>query len=569
MSFYLIGPLQDKMVKDDTGSDVRETDKQNGLAAFSDHAIDSFRYSLVQAPTSGVVQLFDKVTGSNQLKNVQMFQAPEAADVGTSAWFGNLVGGTAASMLHFGILHRLVGTGAAAKLEQSSGYGVRMAMPHIGKSAATGLVFGGLFSPVDESLDGKDFWKAKLQHAGVTAATFGTLTAGAIGLRSTGNRFLANDIVANGMAGVPAGIVDSDLRSLLSHGRLASADERWHSIASLTAGGAMAGGVNRAHEYFRPTTGIRGVRTLEDMTKLADSTIAKGHPERHQFDLLQPKLPKADQLLGETPNEWYNRATAALRKDIDNSHMSLAQRKLLVSGTQEMAYGLDAIANRPNNQRPIMTIYGSARVQPGTFDYELIRYIAGRAVQKGYDVQSGGGPGIMEAANRGAYQALKPVYDAQGKQIGYDGNSIGVVIKLPFENGGTNGVGNGYQTLSVLARNFYTRAEMLNQAGPGGVFVVGKGGVGSAAEGLNTVTQLQTGKMADAPVFFVGKRNWRELDNVFRTMARDGMISPGDRNLYRIVDDPNQIFNNIKTPEAPGIVPPEAPIPVQPRLPSM
>jgi uncharacterized protein (TIGR00730 family) len=319
----------------------------------------------------------------------------------------------------------------------------------------------------------------------------------------------------------------------------------------MAAGGALAGGVNRAHEYFRPTTGIPGVRTLADMTKLADSTMSKDHPARHAFDKQQSHLPRAEELMHSAPQEWYNRATAQLRKDIDNSSMSIPQRKLIVSGMQEMAFGLDAIANRPNSHRPIMTIYGSARIQPGTFDYELVRYIAGKAVQNGYDVQTGGGPGIMEAANRGAYQALKPTYDATGKHIGYDGNSIGVVIKLPFENGGTNGVGNGYQTLSVLARNFYTRAEMLNQAGPGGVFVVGKGGVGTGAEGLNTITQLQTGKMAEAPVFFVGKSSWKPLDNVFRSMERSGMISPGDRNLYRVVDNPDDIFANIPKAEPP------------------
>jgi predicted Rossmann-fold nucleotide-binding protein len=514
-------------------------------ADFAHSAIGSFEYSLVQAPTSGVVQLFDHVTGSDHMDSVRMFAPPKPAEMGSAEWYGSLVGSTAATMLHFGLLHRLVGTGAASQLERESGYGLRTALPSIAKSAMTGVAFGTLFSPVDESLKGKDFWTAKLEHASVSGATFGTLTAGAIGLRSTGSRFLANDIVSNSLAGVPAGIVDSDLRSLMATGHLSSWNNRLESVAQFTAGGAMAGGANLVHEHFAPTSGIRGVRSVEDMTKLADTTISQGHPERYSFDKAQSRLPRADELMKDVPSEWYNRAAVEMRRNIDSSHMSIEQRKLLVSGTQEMAYGLDAIANRPNSDRPIMTIYGSARVQPGTFDYEVIRYIAGRAVHMGYDVQAGGGPGIMEAANRGAFEAMKPVYDAQGQHIGYNANSIGIVIKLPFENGGTNGVGNGYQTLSVLARNFYTRAEMLNQAGPGGVFVVGAGGVGSAAEGLNTITQLQTNKMAPAPVFFVGSKNWGQLNSVFKTMAKTGFISPGDMNLYKITDNPNHIFSTL------------------------
>lgn len=542
-----------------------ERQEQSSVTALLDNAMDSFKYGLIQAPVSGLTQLVDRAVGTHLQDTVQWFKAPEKADLGSAAWYGQILGGTGASMLHFGALHRLVGTGAAARLETSAAYGLKTSAPYVAKSMATGLAFGTLFSPVDNRLSGEDFWQAKLANAGITSLTFGTLTAGAIGLRSTGNKLLSNDIVANGLAGVPAGIVDSDLRAIATHGRLANWDERIESVAAMAAGGAMAGGINRLHERVAPTTGIRGVRTVEEMSKLADSTRSTGHPERYALDKQQALLPRADELLRTNPQEWYNRATAELRRNIESSqHMSIAQRKLLVSGMQEMAFGLEAIASRPNNHRPIMTIYGSARIQPGTFDYELVRYIAGRAVQHGYDVQTGGGPGIMEAANRGAYEALKPVYDSTGKLTGYDGNSIGIVIKLPFENGGTNGVGNGYQTLSVLARNFYTRAEMLNQAGPGGVFVVGKGGVGTGAEALNTITQLQTNKMAPAPVFFLGSRNWKSLDNVFKSMERSTMISPGDRNLYRIVNDPADIFSGItplptaEKPAAPTTTAPHA-----------
>lgn len=525
----------------------KKPEQQSSLADFSSHAMDSFKYSLVQAPASGLVQLLDKATGTNHLEHVQMFKAPEQAQIGTSAWVGNVVGSTAASMIHFAALHRLVGTGSAARLEMTAGYGLHNATPHIAKSMVTGFAFGTLLSPVENELQGGDFWRAKLAHGTTSAATFGVLTAGAIGLRSTGSRFWSNDIVANGAAGLPAGIVDADLRSLLTKGQLSSWGERIESVANMTAGGALAGAANIAHEKLSPTTGVRGVRTLKEMTELADSTKSPDHPKRWQFDADQVRLPRADDIIAETPPEWYHRATAEVRKSIEHSQMPVEQRKLLVSGLQEMAYGLEAIASRPNGQRPIMTIYGSARVKPGTFEYELVRYLAGRAVQLGYDVQTGGGPGIMEAGNRGAYEALRARYDAQGRVVGYDGSSIGIVIRLPWEDGGTNGVGNGYQTLSVVARNFYTRAEMLNQAGPNGVFVVGPGGLGTGAEGLNTLTQLQTQKMAPAPVFFLG-RSWRPLDTQFRVWEKAGMTSTHDRGMYRIVGDPRDILSSIPHP---------------------
>lgn len=518
------------------------TTDQSGLSKFADHAWESFRYSLVQAPVSGVVQLYDHATGSQHLKDVQFFKPPEEDTFGSAGWLGNLAGGTGAAVVQFGLLHKLVGAGAATNIERSSAYGLKSALPYIGRSAAMGAVFGGVLAPVDDSIQGSEFWNARITNAGLSAVTFSTLTAGSVALKSTGKAFLSNDIVANAAAGVPAGLIDSDLRSLATKGQLASWTERTQSMANMTIGGAMAGGVNTAREYLAPTSGIRGVRTLADMKKLADSTISKGHPERYQFDNKHAHLPTADDLLHASSREWYNEATVSMRVNIDKSNLSVAQRKLVVSGTQEMAYGLHAISERPNSSRPIMTIYGSARIKPGSFDYELIRYIAGRAIHEGYDVQSGGGPGIMEAANRGAFEALKPVFDATGKQTGWNGSSIGVVIKLPFENGGTNGIGNGYQTLTVKARNFYTRAEMLNQAGPDGVFVIGKGGVGTGAEALNTITQLQTGKMAPAPVFFVGKETWKPMHRLFKSMDRAAMISKEDLNLYQIIDNPDTIF---------------------------
>src|SRR6185369_14821951 len=169
--------------------------------------------------------------------------------------------------VQLGVLHRLVGSGAAAEMESSSAYGLQAGLPAIAKSIGTGLVLGGVFTPVDPNSG--NFWFSRLGNAGVMGLTFGSLTAGAIGLRATGNAILANDIVANGLSGIPAGVISADGQSLVSTGHVASWRDRGESMANFAVGGAIAGGVNMLHEYVAPTSGIRGVRSVKDMTELA------------------------------------------------------------------------------------------------------------------------------------------------------------------------------------------------------------------------------------------------------------------------------------------------------------
>lgn len=482
---------------------------------------NSFKYDFVTAPVEGFTQLVDHFSGK---KDEQLTAPPDQGKPFSTQWFGNMIGGTAAIMAQMAIFHRLVGPGAAADMESSADYGLgKLAVPYIGKSFAAGAVMGGLLTPVKDNGNTADFLGQRLLNAGLMGLTFGSMTAGSIGLKSTGSAFLGNDLVAGGLSGILGGEVNSDGRSLATTGHLASWSDRLDSISAYGLGGAFGGAVNLAHEYIEPTTGIRGVRTFNDMKSIADSTVKPDHPAQWQYIDNMKVPPKTDALLetGQDPKTWYDRAAVALRKEVENSPLTTDERKLVVSGNQELGYALDEINGR-GSDRPIITVYGSARFKPNTFQYQLARAVGGMAAEHGYDVMTGGGPGNMEAANRGAYEA--------------GGHSIGIVIKLPHE---PDARGNGFTQTTILNRNFYTRMQALKASD---AFVVTEGGIGTGAEALDTLTQIQTAKMANKPVYFLGSNAFDWFDQMMRSMTKGGTVSPSDRNMYKIVDDPRDIF---------------------------
>ncbi|MBI5171545.1 MAG: TIGR00730 family Rossman fold protein [Candidatus Melainabacteria bacterium] len=486
------------------------------------HGAEVFRYNLIQAPLTGLTQLADNTLGTRWESQTRFYQAPTPAAYGSAAWVAEVAGGVAAGAVPFLLLHKAIGPGAVAKVEVMGNYSAAKTLPVIGKSALVGAGWGGVLTPVQE---GENFWPTRLNNSLSNAAAFATLTAGTVALKRSGSTFLRNDMVAGTASGAVGGFVAADSRSLLSTGQLASGTERLHSMSTFALGGLMLGGATTAYQNFRPASGIAGVRTPEDMRALADRTIRPGHPERYAFEPEQKIPAKADALMAESKvhSEWHNRASVAVRQEIDSSNMPVDAKKLVVSGFQEMSYGLEALHSRPQ-QKPIMVVYGSARFKENDFRYQRARYIGGRAVEEGFDVMTGGGPGTMEGANRGAYEA--------------GGNSIGVVLKLPHEKRG-----NGYQTMTLKHRNFFTRMEMLKQ---GDVFIVEDGGIGTAAEALDTLTHIQTGKLKEVPIYFVGKDNYKKMDSWLAQMERNGTISPNDRHLYRIVDNPDDIFLDLE-----------------------
>ena len=167
---------------------------------------------------------------------------------------------------------------------------------------------------------------------------------------------------------------------------------------------------------------------------------------------------------------------------------------------------------------PCVTLFGSARFKEDNPWYIMARRTAEELGKHGFTIMTGGGPGIMEAANRGARDAGAP--------------SIGCNIKLPHEQGA-----NPYCDTCVEFRYFFIRKVMLLKYSYG--FVVLPGGYGTMDELFETLTLVQTGKITDFPIVMMGKDYWDELDDFVRNrMIPDGTISPGDLDLVRVTDDP-------------------------------
>ena len=189
---------------------------------------------------------------------------------------------------------------------------------------------------------------------------------------------------------------------------------------------------------------------------------------------------------------------------------------------QEFRDGFEAV---DRIDRPAVTIFGSARIREGDPTYKHARDVARRFAEHGWAVVTGGGPGVMEAANRGAR-------DGGGLSVGFN-------IELPHEQRG-----NPYVDLSMTFRHFYARKTMFVKAAEG--FVVFPGGFGTADELFEALTLIQTGKVMHFPVVLVGSDYWEELLTWIRgELLADGMISPNDLDLLYVTDDPDDVVDRV------------------------
>lgn len=180
---------------------------------------------------------------------------------------------------------------------------------------------------------------------------------------------------------------------------------------------------------------------------------------------------------------------------------------------------------RLDHVSPAVSIFGSARVQPGSEYYELTETIARRLSDAGFSVVSGGGPGIMEAANKGAYY---------GKGV-----SIGLNIQLPMEQSS-----NPYQDISQNFRHFFARKYMFVKLAS--AYVVMPGGFGTLDEVMEALTLIQTKKSPQMPVILVGSRFWSGLVDWFKdVLVSEKMIHPDDMNLIHVIDDPKDVVEAI------------------------
>ena len=168
--------------------------------------------------------------------------------------------------------------------------------------------------------------------------------------------------------------------------------------------------------------------------------------------------------------------------------------------------------------RPAVSIFGSARVHEGTFAYDSARATGRLFAEAGWAVVTGGGPGVMEAANRGCREG--------------GGLSVGFNIELPHEQGS-----NAYLDVSLTFHHFYARKTMFVKAAEG--FVVFPGGFGTADELFESLTLIQTGKVLDFPVILFGREYWSPLLAWVRDRALpEGTVSPADLELLTVTDDP-------------------------------
>jgi uncharacterized protein (TIGR00730 family) len=171
-----------------------------------------------------------------------------------------------------------------------------------------------------------------------------------------------------------------------------------------------------------------------------------------------------------------------------------------------------------NDIGPAISIFGSARTAKDDWSYKCTMEVAEGLVKRGFAVISGGGPGIMEAANRGA-QAGKGV-------------SIGLNIQLPKEQ-----KPNRYQDVSLSFRHFFVRKVMFVKYAVG--YVIMPGGFGTLDEFFEALTLIQTGKTRKFPVVLMGKGYWKGLVRwMERSMVGKGMISPEDMKMFHQTDDP-------------------------------
>jgi uncharacterized protein (TIGR00730 family) len=173
------------------------------------------------------------------------------------------------------------------------------------------------------------------------------------------------------------------------------------------------------------------------------------------------------------------------------------------------------------NIRPAVSIFGSARTPPEHPYYLLAERIARQLSDAGFSVISGGGPGIMEAANKGAFFGTSP--------------SVGLNIQLPHEQHD-----NPYQNISQTFSHFFVRKVMFVKFAS--AYVVMPGGFGTLDELMEALTLVQTGKTRKIPIILVKRVFWQGLLDWFQTaLVTEKLIHPEDMHLIRVIDEPEEV----------------------------
>ena len=189
----------------------------------------------------------------------------------------------------------------------------------------------------------------------------------------------------------------------------------------------------------------------------------------------------------------------------------------------EFVESFETMRNKP---KMLVSVFGSARTAPDDPVYTSARELGNRLAEAGYGVITGGGPGVMEAAARGAYEK--------------GGVSIGLNIELPFEQ-----TPNPYQTTSISFNYFFVRKVSFLKYST--AVIVYPGGFGTLDELSEVLTMVQTGKINLIPIIFVNRKFWGGLIRWFKnTMLADGMISAEDMELIEVVDSAEEAVEYLK-----------------------
>ena len=175
--------------------------------------------------------------------------------------------------------------------------------------------------------------------------------------------------------------------------------------------------------------------------------------------------------------------------------------------------------------QPAVSVFGSARVKPDSPYYALAEQVSRLLSDAGFAVMSGGGPGVMEASNRGAFHGRSP--------------AVGLNIELPHEQRS-----NEYQNISIRFRHFFARKVMFVKFAT--AYICLPGGFGTLDELFEAMTLVQTGKTRRMPIILMHSPYWRPLVDWFRThLVAEGMIDPADADLVQLIDDPRQAVDAI------------------------
>ncbi len=181
---------------------------------------------------------------------------------------------------------------------------------------------------------------------------------------------------------------------------------------------------------------------------------------------------------------------------------------------------------------PAVSIFGSSRTERGTPQYQSAESIAAGLAQAGYSIITGGGPGVMEAANKGATRA--------------NGESVGLGIELPLEQGL-----NEYVEIGLEFRYFFVRKTVFIKYSQ--AFVVLPGGFGTMDELFEALTLVQTGKITKFPIVLFGSEYWSGLVSWIKdTMIAEGKVAIDDLQLLQIADDPAEVVHLIKVAHDPA-----------------